>query len=99
MDSKQFDELVARLASGTTRRTAVKGVVGGALASVGVTSVVAAKKHKASAEHKKKGKRGKKCKSKQTICHKPYGSPAVTLVVSACAVKAHLGHGDSLGPC
>jgi hypothetical protein len=44
MDSKQFDELVARLASAATRRNAVKGVVGGALASVGVSSVASAGK-------------------------------------------------------
>src|SRR5829696_2235349 len=51
MDSKQFDELVARLASTASRRNAVKGVLGGTLASVGVTSVVSAKKQgKASAK-------------------------------------------------
>ena len=44
MDSKQFDELVARLASGQSRRKALKGIAGGALATVGVTSVAAAQK-------------------------------------------------------
>ena len=46
MDAKQFDELVARLARTSTRRDAVKGVAGGALASVvGVASVSSAKKN------------------------------------------------------
>ena len=39
MDSKQFDELVARLASTPSRRDALKGVVGGALAAAGVSAV------------------------------------------------------------
>ena len=42
VDSKQFDELVARLASGQSRRKALKGIAGGALATVGVTSVATA---------------------------------------------------------
>jgi hypothetical protein len=49
VDSKQFDELVARLASGQSRRNALKGIAGGALATVGVNSVV-------SAQGKKKGR-------------------------------------------
>jgi hypothetical protein len=49
VDSKQFDELVARLASSPSRRDALKGVAGGALAAVGLTSVASAKK-KARAE-------------------------------------------------
>ena len=89
MDSKQFEELVARLKNATTRRDAVKGVVGGALASVGVTSVVSAKKGKGH----KKGKKAK-CKGhgkdQVTICHK--GRP---LTVSRCAFEhGHSKHGD-----
>jgi len=58
MDSKQFDELIARLARATTRRNAVKGVIGG-LAAVGVTSVASA------------GPKGKKeGQHKVAICHK-----------------------------
>ena len=57
MDSKQFDELVARLASGQSRREALKGIAGGALATVGISSV-------ASSQGKKKkgrvGAQGKK---------------------------------------
>jgi len=90
MDSKQFDELVARLASATTRRNAVKGVVGGALATVGVTSVAAEKGGKG----KSKGKGKKHGHHKVEICHK-----GVTKLVPRPAVKGHLKHGDTLGPC
>ena len=110
MDSKQFDELLARLASAATRRSAVKGVVGGALASVGVTSVATAKKGgggKGKAKGKGKGKGKAKGKgngngkgnkhgqSKVVICHKG----RQTMEVPEPAVQAHLNHGDTLGPC
>lgn len=38
---------------------------------------------------------------KVTICHIPSGNPARarTLTVDAAALPAHLGHGDTLGPC
>ncbi|MBL8046350.1 MAG: FecR domain-containing protein [Anaerolineales bacterium] len=38
---------------------------------------------------------------KVTICHIPPGNPtrARTITVDAAAVPAHLGHGDTLGPC
>src|SRR5215216_4640272 len=104
MDSKQFDELVARLASASSRRSAVKGVIGGALASAGVTSVASAKKDKSKGKGKKKGKSQSKSNgdsnghgyglSKVTICHK-----GRTIEVAEPAVSAHLEHGDTLGPC
>jgi hypothetical protein len=99
MDSKQFDELVARLASTASRRNAVKGVLGGTLASVGVTSVVSAKKKgKASAEKKGGGGGKKACKGqpKRIICHK-----GKTIEVGACAAEKHLKkhYGDEDGPC
>jgi hypothetical protein len=50
MDKDKFDELIARLAEGPSRRDALKGILGGALASVGVSSL---------AEGKGKGKKGK----------------------------------------
>ena len=96
MDSKQFDALVARLASGATRRDAVKGVLGGTLASVGVTSVASARKGKANAEKNNKKKCTKKQKrQKVEICHK-----GQTITVSKCGWKrGHKKHGDTLGPC
>src|SRR5215213_4809160 len=62
MDSKQFDELVARLASAATRRSAVKGVLGGTLASVGVASVASADK-KSCESKKNKARCNGKCKN------------------------------------
>ena len=46
---------------------------------------------------KDKDKDGKKV----TICHRPPGNPdnAKTMEVGASAVAAHLGHGDTQGPC
>jgi len=35
---------------------------------------------------------------KVLVCHKP-GKNAHTLSISASALPAHLGHGDTLGPC
>jgi hypothetical protein len=113
MDSKQFDELVARLASTASRRNAVKGVLGGTLASVGVTSVVSAKKKgkasakkksKASAEKKGGGGGKKACKGqpKQIICHTSKKHPeGRTIEVGACAAEKHLKkhYGDEPGPC
>jgi hypothetical protein len=56
VDSKQFDELVARLAKGPSRREALKGIAGGALAAVGVTAVAEADKKKGRQDSKKKGR-------------------------------------------
>jgi hypothetical protein len=58
VDAKQFDELIARLAEGPSRRDALKGVLGGTLASLGIGAAaeVDAKKNKG------KGKGGKKNK-------------------------------------
>ena len=99
MDSKQFDELVARLARGSTRRDALKGVAGGALASVTGVVTVASAKNGGKGKGKGKGKDKKKCKGKGkdkvTICHK-----GQTITVSRCAYeKGHASHGDTLGPC
>jgi hypothetical protein len=82
LDSKQFDELVARLASTASRRKAVKGVVGGTLASVGVTSVASAKNNK---KHKNKEK-------KKPFCHCPTSNirTCVTLKLKKKARNNHL---------
>jgi hypothetical protein len=57
MDRAKLDELIARLAGGATRRVAVKGLVGGALASVGALAETVAKGKK---KRKGRGKAGKK---------------------------------------
>ena len=84
MDSKQFDELVARLASTASRRNAVKGVIGGTLASVGVTSVASTAKGN--------GKGKKHGHNKQPLCHCPDSDPShcVTLNLPRKARKKHL---------
>ena len=96
MDSKQFDELVARLARGSTRRDALKGVAAGALGSVAGVATVASAKNTGKGKGKGKGK--KKCKGKGKdkvlICHK-----GQTRSVSRCALKGHLKHGDTEGAC
>lgn len=51
MDAREFDELIARIAQASSRRTAVKGALGGALAGAGVAVAVSAKG--------KKGRKGK----------------------------------------
>jgi hypothetical protein len=54
MDAKQFDELVARIAEGPSRRDALKGAIGGALASIGISAALDG----ADAKGKGKGKGG-----------------------------------------
>jgi len=93
VDSKQFDELVTRLASTSTRRDAVKGVLGGTLAGVGVVSVTSAKN---TGKKAKKPKKAKKCQSKPKVCFIHKGQ---TIEVSGCAAKAHRKHGDTQVPC
>jgi hypothetical protein len=57
MDAREFDELITRIAQASSRRNAVKGVLGGALAGAGVTVA-------ADARGKGKGKKGRKGKGK-----------------------------------
>jgi hypothetical protein len=84
MDDKQFDALIAKLAKATSRRNAVNGVIGGGLAAVGVTSVASA------------GPKGKKAgQNKVEVCHKG----KKTLLIPEPALAAHIGHGDTPGPC
>lgn len=62
MDANQFDELVARLAEGPSRRDALKGVLGGALASVGIGAAAsddAEGKGKGKGKARKSNNRGK----------------------------------------
>jgi hypothetical protein len=95
MDSKQFDELSRAISTGATRRGLV-GLLAG-VAGVGLAEVVAKDKHRGQARGQGNGKGGGQ--TKVTLCHKP-GTPAEkTLTVPQPAVDAHLGHGDTLGPC
>jgi hypothetical protein len=106
MDPKQFDELVARLAGASNRRDALKGVAGGALASVvGVASVSSAEKKdkgkaspkkkdkgKASAEHRRGGGRGRRGRR---WCRRQPKTTVIchrgtTITVAECAVDRHI---------
>ena len=57
MDEKQFDALVTRFASGSSRRDSVKALLAAALATVGVSSLAEARKGKGK-DRKGKGGRG-----------------------------------------
>jgi hypothetical protein len=69
VDAKQFDELVARLTSGPSRRDALKGALGGALAAIGLSAGALSKgkgngkkgrgKGGAGGEGKGRGKKGR----------------------------------------
>jgi hypothetical protein len=69
VDAKQFDELVAKLTKGPSRRDALKGVLGGALATVGLSADALSKgkgngkkgrgKGGAGGEGKGRGKKGR----------------------------------------
>jgi hypothetical protein len=63
MDANQFDELVARLAEGPSRRDALKGVIGGALASIGVGAVAGDDDAEAKGKGKGRKNRGGKGRS------------------------------------
>jgi hypothetical protein len=105
MDSKKFDELIARLASGASRRETVKGALGGALAAAGITALAAdseAKRKRAlnnGGKHKGKGKgKGKKGCNKISVCHRVgrYGTEPVYERKRICRhnLEKHLEHGD-----
>ena len=57
MDAREFDDLIARIAQASSRRRAVKGALGGALAGVGVAAA-------SDAKGQGKGKKGRKGKGK-----------------------------------
>jgi hypothetical protein len=86
VDSKQFDELVARLASGQSRRKALQGIAGGALAAVGVTAVAESKNRKARAEGKKHKVKVQACiqSGKQCPSKKPRGKKGRKLGCDKC---------------
>ena len=70
MDEREFDALVSRITTMSTRREAALGIAGGALASVGVAAVVDARKKqraKGRADVRSQGQGGKK-KRKVCVC-------------------------------
>jgi hypothetical protein len=89
VDSKQFDELVARLASGQSRRKALMGIAGGALASVGVTSVASAKNRKARAEGSRNKAKAEACipTGKKCPAPKPRGKSKKKLGCNKCCQR------------
>ena len=81
MDGNNFDELTRKLASGISRRSVLRGLVGGAAALVGIKSSVTLA--------------GKA--SKTTICHatSSASNPWVQITVNDNSLlPAHYGHGD-----
>ena len=81
MDGNNFDELTRKLASGISRRSVLRGLVGGAAALVGIKSSEALA--------------GKA--SKTTICHatSSASNPWVMITVNDNSLlPAHYGHGD-----
>lgn len=88
MDANRFDEFAQLVADARNRRGLVKLLAGtalGGLVLIGAGGAEAKKKRK---------KKKKKKKDKVTLCHN-----GQTITVSKKAQKAHLAHGDTLGPC
>src|SRR3712207_6689926 len=87
MDAGNFDKITRMLATGGSRRDALRhllgGAAGGALALLGGAAVAKTQK--------------------VTICHCPPGNPdnCHTITVGSKAAQKHLSQhdGDSLGPC
>jgi hypothetical protein len=74
-------------------------IVVAALGAALLAAPASGKQHKAVSGKQQKVKKTSGKKGKVTICHKP-GKPAEkTLRVGAPAVRAHLRHGDTEGPC
>lgn len=57
------------------------------------------KQRRGKGKGKGKDKGQSKGQSKVILCHKPGTPAAATITVAEPAVKAHLAHGDTLGPC
>jgi hypothetical protein len=78
MDGRDFDDMTRRLAIGRSRRSVLKGLIGGAaaLASVRAGTALAGPKDKVA------------------ICHLTGNGQAHLITVSQSAIPAHLAHGD-----
>jgi hypothetical protein len=85
LDATTFDAVTRRFGSTATRRSAVRGLLAGAVALVGGASVL-------EADAKKRKRKGKD--KKVTICHQ-----GQTISVSKPALKGHLKQGDTMGAC
>lgn len=72
MDAREFDALVSRISSMASRREAVMGIAGGALASAGVVAAVDARRKQGGKSRKAVDVRaqhgGKKKKKKICLC-------------------------------
>jgi hypothetical protein len=69
VDANQFDELIARLADGPSRRDALKGLAGGALASVGIgAALTEAEGKKGKGRKKSRGKSNEVSDEKKGKC-------------------------------
>jgi hypothetical protein len=105
MEGETFDDLVKRLtAARLSRLDALRGVL--ASAAVGLAGATRSPAETAAKKPGKgKGRKGKSkgkkagAQAKVTLCHKPGTPDEQTISVGAPAVDAHLGHGDTRGPC
>jgi hypothetical protein len=91
MTTEQFAQLTQQLARPSSRRSVMRGLVGGgALALLGVRTVATAD----TGTGKAKGK------TKLSFCHKPDATTGEGKVITVAepAAKGHLNHGDTLCP-
>jgi hypothetical protein len=84
MDGPTFDVLVKQLTQKRlTRLALLRGVAASALGGVTGATLAEARAQQA----------------RVTLCHKPGTADEATIEVAEPAAEAHLGHGDTLGPC
>jgi hypothetical protein len=90
VDGERFDALLREVATPSSRRRIVGGVLGGVAALVAGTAVIKAVP----------GKGKGKGQNKVQICHKPDATTGEGQVITVAepAVKAHQKHGDALCP-
>jgi hypothetical protein len=106
MEGNTFDRIIRNLATGSTRRRVLGGVIGSTAAVLAGAAVLEAKpkgKGKRNGKGKKKGQNGNNGggggagTEKVFICHRNNGRKGYTLIeVGAPAVPAHERHGDTV---